>query len=286
MSRPRVIKNKGVAVVEGTPAASLIKDVDRFFASKPRERMAGENIGEARTIQTEDNTMFMGGSKDFNEKTGSRLGTRKTAVDSEGFTAEEPQADTTGEGEIMSREEYQKYAKGIIDKNKKKGRMVTPLPYSMYVQRQQPEYKAKQAARQEELKQRQKEEGSEPRRKVKRPELKTSGGFKRDVMRKKGELLERKTAFTPAEKHGRPPGGNPNRNKAEENFTIQGFPSESPPLTREEADMARQEFIERRRDRAKERANRFRGRRSAMEAERSTEERKATEGRFISTLRR
>ena len=67
----RVIKNNdGVAVVEGTPAASLIKDVDRFFASKPRERMAGENIGEARTIQTEDNTMFMGGSKDFNEKTG------------------------------------------------------------------------------------------------------------------------------------------------------------------------------------------------------------------------
>ena len=248
MSRPRkVIKNKGVAVVEGTPAASLIKDVDRFFASKPRERMAGENIGEARTIQTEDNTMFMGGSKDFNEKTGSRLDTRKTAVDSEGFTSEEPQADTTGEGEIMSREEYQKYAKGVIDKNREKGRMVTPLPYSMYVQRQQPEYKAKQAARQEELKQRQKEEGSEPRR---------------------------------------PIGGNPNRNEAEENFTIQGFPSESPPLTREETDMARQEIIEKRRDKAKERANRFRGRRSAMEAERSTEEQKATEGKFISTLRR
>ena len=284
MSRPRVIKNKGVAVVEGTPAASLIKDVDRFFASKPRERMAGENIGEARTIQTEDNTMFMGGSKDFNEKTGSRLGTRVTAVDSEGFTSEEPQADTTGEGEIMSREEYQKYAKGVIDKNREKGRMVTPLPYNMYVQRQQPEYKEKQAARQEELKQRQKEEGSEPRRKVKRSDLKTSGGFKRDVMRKKIESSgERKPFF---ERHGRPVGGNPNRNEAEENFTIQGFPSESPPLTREETDMARQEFIERKRDRAKERANRFRGRRSAMEAERSTEEQKATEGKFISTLRR
>ena len=51
MSRPRrVIKNKGVAVVEGTPAASLIKDVDRFFASKPRERMAGENIAQKRTL--------------------------------------------------------------------------------------------------------------------------------------------------------------------------------------------------------------------------------------------
>ena len=283
MSRPRrVIKNKGVAVVEGTPAASLIKDADRFFASKPRERMAGESIGEARTIQTEDNTMFMGGSKDFNEKTGSRIGTRKTTVDSEGFTAEEPQSDTRGEGEIMSKEEYREYAKGIIDKGKKRGIAVTPVPYSMYVQRQQPEYKAKQAARREELKQRQKEEGSEPRREVKRPDLKTPGGIRRDVMRKEGELVERK----PVERHGRPSGGNPNKNKAEENFTIQGFPSKSPPLTREETDMARQEFIERRRDRAKERANRFRGRRSAMEAERSTEEQKATEGRFISTLRR
>ena len=67
----RVIKNNdGVAVVEGTPAASLVKDVDKFFASKPSERMAGENIAEARRIKTEDNTMFMGGSKDFNEKTG------------------------------------------------------------------------------------------------------------------------------------------------------------------------------------------------------------------------
>tara|TARA_Y100000401_G_scaffold110353_1_gene107512 strand:+ start:134 stop:982 length:849 start_codon:yes stop_codon:yes gene_type:complete len=282
MSRPRVIKNKGVAVVEGTPAASLIKDVDRFFASKPRERMAGENIGEARTIQTEDNTMFMGGSKDFNEKTGSRLGTRKTGVDSEGFTSEEPQADTTGEGEIMSKEEYREYAKGIIDKGKKRGVMVTPVPYSMYVRRQQPEYKAKEAARREELKQRQKEEGSEPIRRVKPSNLKTSGGIKRDVMRKEGELVERK----PVERHGRPKGGNPNKNKAEENFTIQGFPSESPPLTREETDKARQEIVEKRRDKAKERANRFRGRRSAMEAERSTEEQKATEGKFISTLRR
>ena len=39
----RVIKNNdGVAVVEGTPAASLVKDVDKFFKEKPPERMAGE----------------------------------------------------------------------------------------------------------------------------------------------------------------------------------------------------------------------------------------------------
>ncbi len=39
----KVIKNNdGVAIVEGTPAASLVKDVDKFFKEKPPERMAGE----------------------------------------------------------------------------------------------------------------------------------------------------------------------------------------------------------------------------------------------------
>ena len=81
----RVIKNNdGVAIVEGTPAASLVKDVDRFFASKPPERMAGQSIYQPRKIDPNnrnlksitkkapeaDNTMFIGGSKDFNEKTG------------------------------------------------------------------------------------------------------------------------------------------------------------------------------------------------------------------------
>ena len=47
----KVIKNNdGVAVVEGTPAASLVKDVDKFFASKPPERMAGESVSQPRTI--------------------------------------------------------------------------------------------------------------------------------------------------------------------------------------------------------------------------------------------
>ena len=47
----RVIKNNdGVAVVEGTPAASLVKDVDKFFASKPPKRMAGESISQPRRI--------------------------------------------------------------------------------------------------------------------------------------------------------------------------------------------------------------------------------------------
>jgi len=39
----RVIKNNdGVAIVEGTPAASLVKDANKFFAAKPDTRMAGE----------------------------------------------------------------------------------------------------------------------------------------------------------------------------------------------------------------------------------------------------
>ena len=47
----KVIKNNdGVAVVEGTPAASLVKDVDKFFATKVHERMAGENIAQKRTL--------------------------------------------------------------------------------------------------------------------------------------------------------------------------------------------------------------------------------------------
>jgi hypothetical protein len=39
----KVIKNNdGVAIVEGTPAASLIKDAGKFFAAKIDTRMAGE----------------------------------------------------------------------------------------------------------------------------------------------------------------------------------------------------------------------------------------------------
>ncbi len=36
--------------MEGTPAASLVKDVDKFFASKPPERMAGESVGQPRKL--------------------------------------------------------------------------------------------------------------------------------------------------------------------------------------------------------------------------------------------
>ena len=58
----RVIKNNdGVAVVEGTPAASLIKDSGRFFNSRrPRPRMAGEDFG-SRQINKRGGFGFGGG---------------------------------------------------------------------------------------------------------------------------------------------------------------------------------------------------------------------------------
>lgn len=45
MSNPRVIKdNDGVAVVEGTPAASLIKDSEKLFNAPKAERLVGEKL--------------------------------------------------------------------------------------------------------------------------------------------------------------------------------------------------------------------------------------------------
>ena len=47
----KVIKNNdGVAIVEGTPASSLVKDVNKFFAAKPPERMAGESVFQPRKL--------------------------------------------------------------------------------------------------------------------------------------------------------------------------------------------------------------------------------------------
>ena len=185
----RVIKNNdGVAVVEGTPAASLVKDVDKFFATKLPERMAGENIAQKRTldprainirrptpkdleqmnnppnVSPEDNMMFMGGSKDFNEKTG-RV--------EPSFRSSEEQAEVTA-----------------MEARKTKVR------------------------------------GVDPQR-------------------------DRK----PFKRHGRPAGGNPNRNKA-----------------KEKAESRRERFFQRRRSR--------------KEAERSQTEQEATQGKFITTLGR
>ena len=79
----RVIKNNdGVAIVEGTPAASLVKDVDKFFAAKPPERMAGERIAAVRR-----DTMITGKIKD---KDGNEIvGRKPTGEEFNSFLAEQ-----------------------------------------------------------------------------------------------------------------------------------------------------------------------------------------------------
>ena len=79
----RVIKNNdGVAIVEGTPAASLVKDVNKFFAAKPPERMAGESIAPVRR-----DTMLTGKIKD---KDGNEIVDRKpTPKELDSFLAEQ-----------------------------------------------------------------------------------------------------------------------------------------------------------------------------------------------------
>ena len=83
MSRPRVIKNNdGVAIVEGTPAASLVKDVDKFFAAKPPQRMAGESIAPVRR-----DTMLTGKIKD---KDGNEIvGRKPTPEEFDSFLSEQ-----------------------------------------------------------------------------------------------------------------------------------------------------------------------------------------------------
>ena len=79
----KVIKNNdGVAIVEGTPAASLVKDVDKFFAAKPPERMAGESIAPVRR-----DTMLTGKIKD---KDGNEIVDRKpTPKELDSFLADQ-----------------------------------------------------------------------------------------------------------------------------------------------------------------------------------------------------
>ena len=92
MSRPRVIKNNdGVAVVEGTPAASLVKDVNKFFATRPPERMAGESISQPRKLVSRDMS---------NETRGRRPSFKDLAV--------EKQAEVTARREKQSGERREK----------------------------------------------------------------------------------------------------------------------------------------------------------------------------------
>ena len=148
----RVIKdNNGVAVVEGTPAASLVKDVDKFFAAKPRERMAGENIAQKRTldprainirrptpkdleqmnnppnVSPEDNRMFMGGSEDFDERTG-RVEVKSVFKDSEkqGRRPSFENLSSEEQAEVTARREKQMEERKLRAETSKAERRVTP----------------------------------------------------------------------------------------------------------------------------------------------------------------
>ena len=192
----RVIKdNNGVAVVEGTPAASLVKDVDRFFASKPPERMAGESISQPRKID---------------------------------------------KNKIMSKAEYEADATRRINEGIKRGVQLSPEPYSDYLERQQPGYEEKRAAaiqREREL--------------IERNNRSETSLGRSPRVRDVDPQRDRK----PFKRHGRPVGGNPNRNKA-----------------KEKAESRRERF--------------FKRRRSRKEAERSQREQESTQGKFITTLGR
>ena len=145
MSRPRVIKNNdGVAVVQGTPAASLVKDVDKFFASKPPERMAGESIAQPQKIDPKAiNTKSTGKEKkenflDFYKKQSSPIFDGKGNVigykdgskgTTEMFDKPVPREEYEGPGNIInesskkSEEETLRYTGGSKDFNERTGRV-------------------------------------------------------------------------------------------------------------------------------------------------------------------
>ena len=91
----RVIKDSnGVAVVEGTPPATLVKDADKFFEAKPRERMAGESVAPV----PQRDRILIGTPKD---KDGNEIVGRKP-------TAEEFEAYLAGQGITKTDEDVPK----------------------------------------------------------------------------------------------------------------------------------------------------------------------------------
>ena len=141
----KVIKNNdGVAVVEGTPAASLVKDVDKFFATKPPERMAGESISQPKKIDPKAiDTKSTGQEKkenflDFYKKQSSPIFDGKGNVigfkdgskgTTEMFDKPVPREEYEGPGNIInesskkSEEETLRYTGGSKDFNERTGRV-------------------------------------------------------------------------------------------------------------------------------------------------------------------
>ena len=217
----RVIKsNDGVAVVEGTPAASLVKDVDKFFASKPPERMAGESIGQPRKLDPRAINKKIPISRD------NRLVMREIPIQSK------PQSERTDEERRANLEAFDR----LSEERKREMTINTrrPTPKDLEQMNNPPvEESAIRSGRKREVDELVKQQAEEEA---------------------EGRVRRKKRANT-SERHGRPVGGNPNRNKA-----------------KDKAESRRRRFFERRR--------------SKKEAVRSQREQEATQGKFITTLRR
>jgi len=243
----RVIKNDdGVVVVEGTPASTLVKDSDKFFATKAPERMAGESISQPRKIDpraintkspiAEKKESFL----DFYKKQSSPIFDGKGNVigfkDGSSSTTEmfdKPIPREEYKGPVSDKpteskkpvEDKARYTGGSKDFNERTGRVEPDFRDSQKKGRR-PSFESLSAEEQAEI-----------------------------TARREETMKKREKRANTFERHGRPAGGNPNRNEA-----------------KEKAESRRKRFFERRR--------------SKKEAERSQEEQEATQGRFITTLGR
>ena len=231
----RVIKNNdGVAIVEGTPAASLVKDVDKFFAAKPPERMAGESIAPVRR-----DTMLTGIIKD---KDGNEIRDRRpTREELDSFLAEQGifrTREKEGEGPILPRPTIgpEPPPRPKLDPNNRNLKSITK----------------------------------------KAPEADNTmfiGGSK-DFNEKTGRVESRPQS---------------ERSDEERRANLEAFDRLSEERKRERTINTRRPLPKRNeaRDKAESRRRRFfERRRSAKEAKRSEREQKATQGKFITTLRR
>ena len=203
----KVIKNNdGVAVVEGTPAASLVKDIDKFFASKPPERMAGESVSQPRKLDPRAINKKMPISRD------NRLVMREIPIQSK------PQSERTDEERRANLEAFDR-----LSEEKKR---------EMTINTKRPTPKS-----------------PTPPRKPVEDKRRFTGGSK-DFNERTGRV-EPDFRDSPQRKPVMPS----NRNEA-----------------RDKAESRRKRFFERKRSR--------------KEAKRSQREQEATQGKFITTLRR
>ena len=222
----RVIKNNdGVAIVEGTPASSLIKEGEKFFASKPPERMAGESIFQPRKIDP----------RAINTRSPIQRRPDPKAINTRSPIRSKPQSERTDEERASNLEAFDRLSEEKKREMTVNTKRPVPEPKDSSRQGRRPSFgklSSEEQAKVTVARENQMEE-------------------KKPIVRGVNPRGDRK----PYERHGRPAGGNPNRNKA-----------------KEKAESRRERFFQRRRSR--------------KEAVRSQREQEATQGKFITTLGR